>query len=168
MTLAGNRFAHYRIGALEFAARHLRGSLATTEGLTTTVAIFVYGISFSYCVGLCALIIALVYLYAEVAAQEEIEVQRVSDHGVDGGAGRDVFALADTVTVVGGHEPGVVSLLHDDESKGRLVRLVGRHLLAGKPDGAHLRLRTERDDRQGCEWPTERWENEGLFPGLDG
>ena len=72
-------------------------------------------------------------LYAGVAAEVEVVLGGVCDDGVDGGACRDVAALADLLLLVGTEQPRVVSLLHHHERDARLV--------------AHLQLHTRLPDR---------------------
>lgn len=73
-----------------------------------------------------------------MAAKVEIELGGVCDADIDGGAGRNVAALAALLLLVGAEETCVVPLLHHDERDARLV--VGLEFDAGLADGRQLVL----------------------------
>ena len=73
-----------------------------------------------------------------VTAQVEVELGRVGDPHVHGGARGDVEGLPDLVLLVHGEETGVVAFLHGDEGDSGLVAALQHH--AGLSDGPQLAL----------------------------
>ena len=56
-----------------------------------------------------------------MGAEIEVELCGVSDPDVHGGPGGDVPALAALLLLVGAEQPGVMTLLHNDERDAGLV-----------------------------------------------
>lgn len=78
------------------------------------------------------------YLNALVAAKVEIKLSGVCDADIDGGAGRNVSALATLLFLVSAEKACVVPLLHHDKRDAWLV--VSLQLDAGFTDGRQLVL----------------------------
>ncbi len=71
-----------------------------------------------------------------MAAEEEVELARMSDHLIDHSPRRDVLRLTDAVLTVPNEQPTVVPLLDDDERDRQSVVTV--QFQTRVPDADHL------------------------------